>query len=98
MGAYQRLELAEQLAVAAQLEVELDAGDHRCEALFLEPRSLGGEHAVDREAGQWLPAPEAEGLLDGSPGGRRLAGRAGSSGPCERVFPAVDIAVARLHG
>ena len=63
----QRLQLAQQLAVAAQLQVELDPLDDRGQPLLLQPRALRGEQAVRAHAPQRLTAPDTKRLLDPVP-------------------------------
>ena len=69
MGDDHGLELAEQLAVATQLEVKLDPLNDRAQPLLLKPGALGGQHTVRRHAAERLPAPQAEGPLDPRPSG-----------------------------
>ncbi len=60
----QRLQLAQKLAVAAQLEVELDPLDDRRQPLLLQPRSLRGEQAVRADSAERLTPPDVKRLLD----------------------------------
>ena len=53
----ERLELPQELAVPAELEVELDRLDRRREALFLESRRLGIEQLVPAGSLQRRSAP-----------------------------------------
>src|SRR4051812_43296131 len=65
MRSHERLELAYELTVPAELEVELDRLDRRHEALFLEARRLGIEQLVPAGSLQRRSAPQAERLHDG---------------------------------
>jgi hypothetical protein len=60
----QRVEPAEELAVAAQLEVELDPFDDRAEPFLLEPRTLRAKQTVRAQSPEGLSAPHTLGLLD----------------------------------
>ena len=93
----QRLQLAQQLAVAAQLEVELDPLDDRGQPLLLQPRALAVEQAVRAHSPERLAAPDTKRLLDPLAGAPRLTVRARPPRPVERPLPAVDIALARLQ-
>ena len=71
----QRLELGDQLAVAAELEVELDAVLERGEAQLVEPVGLAAGGPVERRVGQRRPAELAQRLAQqlGRLVGRRVA-------------------------
>ena len=93
----QRVQLAQELAVAAQLEVELDPLDDRGQALLLQARALGIEQTVRAHSPERLAAPETKRLVDPLPSGLRLTARARAMRLAKRLLPAVDIALARLH-
>jgi hypothetical protein len=97
VGGHERFELSEQLAMAAELEVELDPLDHRAEALLLEPAALGAEETVVAGAAQRPAPPQAEGRFDLRPGDERIARLARAPGIRERIVPAVDVAPADRH-
>ena len=97
VGDDQRLELPEQLAMAAELEIELNPLDHRAEPLLLEPRAFGGEETVVADAAERLAPPQAQGRFELCAGGERLARLARAPGMRERVMPAVDVAPADRH-
>jgi hypothetical protein len=93
----QRVQLPQQLAVAAKLKIELDPLDDRSQALLLELRPLGGKQTVRAHSPERLSAPETERLVDPLPSDSRLTVRARPMRLAERLLPAVDIALARLH-
>ena len=95
MRADQRLQLTEQLAVAAQLQVELDSLDDGGQPFLFKSRSLRGEQAVRAHSTERLAAPDAERLLDALARDARLTVRTRPASPLERLLPAVDIALAR---
>ena len=88
----QRLQLAQQLAVAAQLEVKLDPLDRRGQALLLQPRPLAIKQLVRAHSRERRSAPHTERLLDRRPRGLQPTGRSVPPRPAERRLPAVDIA------
>src|SRR4051794_9674499 len=93
----QRIELAEQLAVATQLEVELDPLEDRSQPLLLEPSTLSFEQTVRTDAAERLSTPDSERLIDPRARGLELAGRARRPRSAERVLPAADVALAGLY-
>ena len=93
----QRVQLAQELAVAAQLEVELDPLDDRGQALLVEARALCIEQTVRAHSPQRVAAPETKRLVDPLPSGLRLTARARAMRLAKRLLPAVDIALARVH-
>src|SRR5215213_5216491 len=54
----EQIELADELAVRASLELGLDPLFDRCQAQVLEPADLGLRKGVEREFGERLSAPE----------------------------------------
>ena len=88
----QRLQLAQQLAVAAQLQVKLDPLNHRGQALFLEPRPLAIKQLVCAHSRERRSAPHTERLLDRRPRGLQPTGRSVPPRPAERRLPPVHIA------
>ena len=66
------LELADELAVAAEGEVRVDAILKRGEAKLLEPADLALRPRLVGELGEWRAAPEREGLAQALGRGRRL--------------------------
>ena len=92
MRDHQRLQLAQQLAVAAQFEVELDPLDRRGEARLLEPRALAIKQLVHAHSLERRSTPHTERLLDCRPRGLESTGRACLLRPVERRLPAVNIA------
>ena len=93
----QRFQLPQQLAVPAQLQVELDALDDRGQSLLLQPRALGGEQRVRADSPERLAAPDTERVLDPLPGDARLAVGTRPTRSVERLLPAVEIALSRLQ-
>src|SRR3954453_8434283 len=87
----QGLELSEQLAVAPQLEVDLDPFDRRGEALLLEPRPLAVEQCVRAGSVERRATPDTERLLDLQPRRLQPTGPARLPSPVHRRRPAVDI-------
>src|SRR5215207_4547388 len=87
----QRLKLAEQLAVAAQLEVDLNPLDDRGQALLVKPRPLAIKQSVRARCAERRSAPDAERLLDPHPRRLQLTDRACPPRPAERRLPTVDI-------
>ena len=74
MVAHEPLELADDVAVAAELEIGLDPLLDRDEPELLEPPDLGLCEVVERELGESRSAPERERLLELlAPLGRRQA-------------------------
>ena len=92
MRADQCLELSEQLAVAAQLEVDLDPLDRRGQALLLEPRPLTVKKSLRARSPQRRSAPDTERLLNSHPRSLQLTSCACSPRPAQRRLPAVNIA------
>jgi hypothetical protein len=93
----QRFEVPQQLAVATQIEIDLDPLDDRAQALLRQPGALRGEQAVRAHSPQRLPAPDGERLLDSLASDPRLTGRTRLTRLAECVLPVVDIALARPH-
>src|SRR5262245_33130846 len=93
----QRLQLSQQLAVAAELEVKLDSFDDSAQALLLEPRALSGEQAVRAHSFERLAPPESQRLLDRVPCDSGLAARPRPACSPECLLPAVDVALAGPH-
>ena len=93
----QRLQLPEQLAVAAELEVKLDPLDDRAKALLLQPRAFSRQQAVRAHSPERLAAPDSQRLLDRLPSDPRLTVRARPTCSPERLLPTVDIALAGSH-
>ena len=93
----QRFQLAQELAVAAQLEVELDTLDDGGEPLLVEPCALRDEQAVQAHAGERRSAPHGQRLLEQLPSDPRLTGRARLTRPVQRLVPAVDVALSGSH-
>jgi hypothetical protein len=93
----QRFEVPQQLAVATQLEVDLDPLDDRAQALLCQPRPLRGEQAVNAHSRERLSTPDTERLLDPRASELRLIGRTRFTSLAECVLPVVDIALARPH-
>ena len=71
----QRLELADQLGVAAEREVGLDPLLERRQPQVLEPAALGLGERLVRELGERRPAPERERLAQHRRGPFRVAVR-----------------------
>ena len=88
----QRLQLAQQVTVAAQPQVELDPLDCRGETLLVQARPLALEQLVRARSTKRRPAPDIQRLLDRQPRRRELTGRAGTPRPAQRRLPTVDIA------
>ena len=89
----ERLELADELGMAAELEVGVDARLERGEALFLQAAGLGtGERRVGG-VGERGAAPEREGVHEG------LRGRGGVRGARlkDESAEALEVELARLH-
>src|SRR5215208_3565652 len=97
MRHHERLELPEELAVPAELNVKLDRLDRCREALFLEPRPLGIEQLVPAGSLQRRSSPDAERLLDRRP--RVVEPTVGvcSARPAECRLPAIDVEGAGLQ-
>ena len=92
-----RLQLSQQVAVTAQLEVELDRLDDRGQPFFLQPRALPGEQTVRAHARERLSAPDTQRLLKPLTSDPRLIVHARATRPAERLLPAVDITLAESH-
>src|SRR4051812_14396788 len=90
----QGVELAKQLAVAAELDVELHAVDHRAQPFLVEPGALGAQQSVHCDAAERRPAPQSESALDHCARRGRLARLARLSRLAERLMPAVYVALA----
>jgi hypothetical protein len=73
VGRHQRLQLADQVAVAAQAELELDASLQRGQPLLFQPGQgrLRGE--ADGQVAQDRPAPQGQRLGQGLGRGIRVA-------------------------
>ena len=56
----ERLQLGDQVAGAAQVEVRVDAPFDRVEAHFLEAADLGLRECLEGKVGEWLAAPQLE--------------------------------------
>ena len=97
MRDHQRLQLAQKLAVAPQLEVELNTFDDGSQPLLLQPPAFSSQQCVRGHAAERLAAPDTERLLDLSPSDPRLTGRARLACPIERLLPAVDVALPGSH-
>ena len=97
MRKHQCLQLARKLAMAAQLQVQLDPLDDRGQPLLLQPRGLRGEQAVRAHAGERLPAPDTQRRLKPLPSHLKPAVRVRPTRPVERLLPAVDVTLAGSH-
>jgi hypothetical protein len=93
----QRVQLAQELTVAAQLEVELDPLDNRGQALLLKPSALGSQQTVRADSPKRRSAPDIERLVDPFPSDSRLTARARPMCSRERLLPPVDITLAWSH-
>ena len=94
VGEDERVELTQDLALATELEIELDALHGCLEPLLLEPSALGGEDAVEDNTAQRLPAPEPQAGVDLGSGRRRLTGFARLACPPDGRVPLVKVAIA----
>src|ERR1700759_3883938 len=92
-----RLQLSQQVAMSAQLQVELDRFDCRAQPLFLQPRALPGEQTVGAQPRERLSAPNTQRLLKPLTSEPRLISHTRAPRPAERPLPAVEIALSESH-
>src|SRR5205085_8263714 len=74
---YERLQLADELGVPPEIEIDLRPVEQSREARRVQPLGLAGGEALEAKVGERRPAPELERLAQALGLDRRLLGRPG---------------------